>query len=89
MKKKIHRPTPVAEPSEQAIRDYAYHLYLLGGQIPGRDFENWLEAKACLKAHIPLQHAHARLQRSQRKEIIDVSDVPSLEARNLGDELRL
>jgi hypothetical protein len=53
--------TPVA-PSENEIRDYAYHLYEQNSRIPGRDLENWTEAKACLAAHISAHDSHLRLQ---------------------------
>jgi hypothetical protein len=48
--------------NEKAIRDYAYHLYEQSNRIPGRDLENWMEAKACLAAHIPASASHMRLQ---------------------------
>lgn len=49
------------EPTEDDIRDYAYHLYEQSGCIPGRDIDNWLEARACLLANIPTGHVHRRL----------------------------
>ena len=52
---------PVQEPGEDAIRDYAYHLYQQGGGTPGRDLDDWLEARACLKANIPPHCSHSRL----------------------------
>jgi hypothetical protein len=52
----------LAEPDEDAIRHYAYQLYLQGGSVSGRDFDHWLEATACLKAKIaldqPVFHPH-------------------------------
>ncbi len=56
-------PRRVAEPSESAIRDYAYHLYEQGGRAPGHELEHWLEARACLLAAIPARHSRARLHR--------------------------
>lgn len=53
--------TTCQEPCEDAIRDYAYHLYEQGGCAPGHDVDNWLEASACLKANIPPQSSHSRL----------------------------
>ena len=53
----------VHQPSDDEIRDYAYHLYQQSGSAPGRDLENWLEAKACLEANIPPEHSHLRLHR--------------------------
>ncbi|MEO6004666.1 MAG: DUF2934 domain-containing protein [Opitutus sp.] len=52
---------PTQEPSEDAVRDYAYHLYLQGRCEPGHDVDNWLEATACLKANIPTHSSHSRL----------------------------
>jgi hypothetical protein len=54
-------PSASQEPSEGAVRDYAYHLYEQGGCTPGRDVDDWLEASACLKANIPVHHSHRRL----------------------------
>jgi hypothetical protein len=56
------------EPTEDEIRDYAEHLYQQSGCLPGRDLDNWLEAKACLEANIPKEHAHRRLVLHQRAE---------------------
>ena len=55
-------PAPHA-PTEDEIRDYAAHLFQQSGCAPGRDVDNWLEAKACLEANIPKQHSHTRLHR--------------------------
>ncbi len=52
---------PTQEPSENAVRDYAYHLYQQGSGAPGHDVDNWLEATACLKAAIPSHSSHSRL----------------------------
>ena len=49
--------------TDEEIRDYAYHLYVQSGCQPGHDIDNWLEAKACLEANIPKQHARTRLHR--------------------------
>lgn len=59
---------PPHEPTDDEIRDYAYHLYQQGGCVPGHDLENWLEAKACLEANIPKQHARSRLHRHRHPE---------------------
>ena len=48
-------------PTENDIRDYAYHLYQQGSCAPGHDVDNWLEATACLKANIPAHCSHSRL----------------------------
>lgn len=60
MKTKKHQP-PSVTPSEDDIRDYAYHLYVQNGMVPGHDLDNWLEAKACIEANIPKARSHARL----------------------------
>jgi hypothetical protein len=54
---------PFESGNEDDIRDYAHHLYLQSGSIPGRDLDNWLEAKACLSASIPKAESHNRLHR--------------------------
>ena len=62
MKNLSARPAaPAQEPSESAVRDYAYHLYQQGSCAPGHDVDNWLEATACLKANIPSHFSHSRL----------------------------
>jgi hypothetical protein len=53
------------EPTEEEIRDYAYHLYQQSGCTPGHDLDNWLEAKACLEASISPQHTRVRLHRQR------------------------
>lgn len=69
MKTKYARSPIRIEPvSDDDIRDYAYHLYLLSGCVPGRDLDNWLEAKACLSARIPKAESHTRLQRQSEKD---------------------
>jgi hypothetical protein len=55
-------PSPISfQPNEDDIREYAYHLYVQSGCIPGRELDNWLEARACLGACIPQSRSHARL----------------------------
>jgi Protein of unknown function (DUF2934) len=61
MKNKATRPLVLNKPSENDIRDYAYHLYEQSNCVQGRDVENWLEAKACLEASIPAHASHLRL----------------------------
>ena len=51
-------PTPVLRPDD--IRDYAEHLYVHGGRVPGHDLDNWLESEACLRSHL-------RPSRSERR----------------------
>jgi hypothetical protein len=61
MKKKSIRPLVLPKPSEDDIRDYAFHLYQQSNCIPGQDLDNWLEATACLKANIPSHRSGTRL----------------------------
>lgn len=63
MKNKPSQRSVRHEPNEELVRDYAQHLYEQSGRIPGRDLDNWLEAKACLEACIPQRHSHTRLQK--------------------------
>jgi hypothetical protein len=67
-------------PGEDDIREYAYHLYVQSGCVPGRDLENWLEARACLMASIPRQHSHGRLHRHMSKA---AATVPNPDSKNL------
>jgi hypothetical protein len=71
MKKNLTQNTVPFRAGEDDIRDYAYHLYVQSGSVPGRDLDNWLEAQACLSAFIPQSQSNARLhhhlQRSRGK----------------------
>jgi hypothetical protein len=62
MKTKSPPRSVSAEPLEDDIRAYAYHLYEQNGCLPGHDLDNWLEAKACILANIPRQETHNRLR---------------------------
>ena len=62
MKNNIPQSPAIKHISDTEIRDFAYHLYEEGNRIPGRDVENWMEAKACLAAGIPAHASHMRLQ---------------------------
>jgi hypothetical protein len=83
---KTIRPTTPAllEPTDEDVRDYAYHLYLQSGCVPGRDLENWLEARACLEACIPKSKTHTRLHQHTHHRAQTVITTKSLEARNLS-----
>ena len=63
MRQETTRHYASRRPSEDEIRDYAYHLYIQGGCAPGRDMDNWLEAETCLLANIPKEHTRVRLHR--------------------------
>ena len=51
---------------------------------PGRDLENWLEARACLEACIPKSKTHTRLHQHTHHRAQTVITTKSLEARNLS-----
>jgi hypothetical protein len=57
----VHPNAPATEPTEDDIRNYAYHLYQQNSCAPGHDVDNWLEATACLKANIPTHRTQSRL----------------------------
>jgi hypothetical protein len=63
MKNKLKSPKVRAEPSDEDIRGYAYHLYAQSSRTDGHDIDNWLEAKACLRANIPSDGSRTRLHR--------------------------
>ena len=65
MKNKSNAKKPITrlEPSDSDIRCYAYHLYSQSSGAPGHDVEDWLEARACLAANIPLNRSRTRLHR--------------------------
>lgn len=69
--------------TDAEIRDYAHHLFGLSGCIPGRDLDNWLEAKACLKANIPKPLTHLRLHRHRHPVPMDTIDVVTLDAEGI------
>jgi hypothetical protein len=48
-------------PSEGEIRDYANHLYVQRGSVNGHDWDDWLEAEACLGANIPKECTRTRM----------------------------
>ena len=67
-----HHPAPSADPlapTDDEIREYAYHLYLESGRIPGRDLENWFEAEASMKT-LP-SAVLASLRRDERRRIME------------------
>ena len=70
------------EPTDDDVRDYAYHLYLQSGRVAGRDLENWLEAKACLSACVPDAKKPARLRPPERSRAQSVDTPTSLEVRS-------
>jgi hypothetical protein len=59
---------PSALLSDEAIRDYAYHLYDQSGFVAGRDLDNWLDAKACLSSGIPKAQSSLRLHQNSFKK---------------------
>jgi hypothetical protein len=83
--KKNHPASTLVGPkvTEAEIRDYAQHLFEQSGRIPGRDLDNWLEAKACLEAHIPRHLTHLRLHRHRHPVPVDTVDVVTLDAEGI------
>jgi hypothetical protein len=59
--------------TDDDIRDYAFHLYQQSGCEPGRDLDNWLEAKACLTANISKDQSRSRLHRHFHPEDSEVA----------------
>ena len=84
MKTKRHSTLVRFEPTDNDIRDYAYHLFVQSGCVPGRDLENWLEAKACLGACIPKSKTQTRLHHHTQHQNEKVITTRSLEAKNLA-----
>ncbi len=59
--RRVAKPRPAfPKPTEDEIREYAYHLYVQSGFVPGRDLENWQEAESALRARIHPGKAKAR-----------------------------
>ena len=73
---------PVTAPTEDDIRDYAYHLYQQSNYMPGQDLGNWLEATACLQANIPSHQSGTRLHRHVNAAEAGELAALSLAARN-------
>jgi hypothetical protein len=75
--KKAPKPLAAArlEPHQDEIRDYAFHLYVQGGCHPGHDLEDWLEAKACILAHIPKENSRARLHHQSQPDATPVRAI--------------
>lgn len=84
MKNKSHRPLVLSHPSENDIRDYAYHLYQQSNCAPGRDLDNWLEATACLNASIPSHQSATRLHHHVNGPVADEPSLLATEARILA-----
>ncbi len=61
MKSHSSQPFVLTDLNEEAIRDYAYHLYEQSRCAPGHDLDNWLEAIACLRANIPVRSSATRI----------------------------
>ena len=83
MKNKSIRPLTLTKPSEDDIRDYAYHLYEQGNSVPGHDLDNWLEATACLKANIPAHRSGTRLHQHVNEPESGKLYAASIAARTL------
>ncbi len=66
--------TPLPQPSEAEIRDYANHLYVQNGSVDGHDGADWLEAEACLRASIPKDSSRTRMH--HHTQIIERAALP-------------
>lgn len=84
MKNKSIRPLVLSKPSEDEIRDYAYHLYQRSNCAPGQDLGNWLEAIACLNAKIPPHQSGTRLHQQANESASGELSILSMEARILA-----
>jgi hypothetical protein len=71
MKPTVPRLPGLHQPEVDEVRDYALHLYVESGGVPGQDVDNWLEAEACLRANIPKHRSHLRLHHHLAPERID------------------
>ena len=81
MKARIKNTAPRSPAAtDDEIRDYAFHLYEQNGCIPGRDLDNWLEAKACLEACVPKNRAHLRLHRHRNPEADEEISIVTLDS---------
>ena len=68
-------PSAIApQPSEDEVRDYAHHLYVQRGGAHGHDCDDWLEARACLSAHIPKESTQTRMH--QHTQIVERAALP-------------
>ena len=52
MKSNLVRPSHSQTPTEEEIRDYAYHLFVQRGGVHGYDIDDWLEAESALRENI-------------------------------------
>jgi Protein of unknown function (DUF2934) len=79
-------PTPPVvstAPSDDVIRDYAFHLYEQSGRAPGRDLDNWQEATACLNANIPAHRSHHRLHNHAAGVALATPSAPSVKSKRV------
>lgn len=80
--KTLKNPTPV-EPDEETVRDYARHLYEQSGRLPGRDLENWLEAKRCVEASMQLPRSAHRGSHGNKVQVVTEICASPIEAQHL------
>jgi hypothetical protein len=81
MKTKPTPPDISPSPSEDLVRDYAFHLYEQSGRIPGHDIDNWQEATACLRANIPAHRSHNRLHDHATSLALASPSAPSVKGK--------
>lgn len=76
-------PVDPLAPTDDEIREYAHHLYVQSGRIPGRDLENWVEAEACMRTLPPA--VLASLRRDAKRRIMEhrrTADSPTQSLRD-------
>jgi hypothetical protein len=77
----MNNPSPRSiacpEPSEDLIREYAYHLYEQSNRAPGHDLDNWREAIACLQANIPTDLSRTRMRWYTRNPESGLDNLPA------------
>ncbi len=83
MQNQTDRSPVSGHPSEDDIRNYAYHLYQQSNCLPGQDLGNWFEATACLKANIPSHQSGTRLHHHLSGRETGALAVASTDTRNL------
>ena len=82
---KISSPAPAVSsaPSDDTIRDYAFHLYEQSGRAAGHDLDNWQEATACLRANIPEHRSHNRLHDHASSAALATASAPWVKSKRV------
>jgi Protein of unknown function (DUF2934) len=83
MKTTYTPPLVCHAPSDDVIRDYAFHLYEQSGRAPGHDIDNWQEATACLNANIPAHRSHNRMHDHAASVALATPSAPSVKSKRV------